>query len=223
MSLRWHWAALSQAGRSPTTGGRIIQLCGTHPVVFACKSADHVEYYDMAKYQENRQKMAISNKLNFMSVIWRNRIALSIPDLYPPWVMFTIIIKTRALVVEPCREGIMIANILYLWLLPEEDRKYEQTHLDCMPLIVCTSITQSLHPKFQFINKFTWTNNKEDSILLELDVMLVRLEDKDTKDRAAVWSERRVTSGCQSCGRNWKTGGMIGRRAHFSKHLCLGF
>ena len=162
-------------------------------------------------------------KFNFMSVIWRNRIALSIPDLYPPWVMFTIIIKTRALVVETCRKGIMIANILYLWLLPEEDRKYEQTHLDCIPLIVCTSITQSLHPIFQFINKFTWTNNRGDSILLELDVMLVRLEDKDTKDRAAVWSERRVTSDCQSCGRNWKTGGMIGRRAHFSKHLCLGF
>ena len=149
MSLRWHWAALSQAGRSPTTGGRIIQLCRTTPVVFACKSADTVEYYDMAKYQENRQKMAISNKFNFMSVIWRNRIALSIPDLYPPWVMFTIIIKTRALVVETCREGIMIANILYLWILPEEGRKYEQTHLDCIPLIVCTSITQSLHPVYQ--------------------------------------------------------------------------
>ena len=45
---------------------------------------------------------------------------------------------------------------------------------------------QSLSRYIQFINKFTRTNNTEDSILLELDVMLVRLEDKDTKDRAAV-------------------------------------
>ena len=60
---------LSQAGRSPTTGGRIIQLCGTPPVVFACKSADHVEYNYMAKYYEKGQqerKEQDNSKANFL-------------------------------------------------------------------------------------------------------------------------------------------------------------
>ena len=90
-------------------------LYGSMPATISM-SAEKVYSYTQ-KYKNiifPRPFLILMTKFNFMSVIWRNRIALSIPDLYPPCVMFTIIIKTRALVVETCREGIMIANILYL-------------------------------------------------------------------------------------------------------------